>query len=285
MTPLPASIFLTACGDGVRGDRKADAGAAGLRASDARGVAGDLGVDADHVALFVEQRAAGVAGLSAASVWIAPVIFEPSGAAISRPSAETMPRVSVSSRPYGLPIAYTGVADLHGARAHELQRLQAEAGRIDADRAPGPVGFLADERRGTGHFEDPPGSTVRLVAPATTWSLVRIRPLFVQHDARAAVFALGGDGLDRHDPRGVALVDLRGRQPRRGDLAAGSRRGPATTRRRAARAHSGRGSPRPPPEPSASTAARATLAPASAASRWVRADVSRPPPEFNGMRP
>ena len=47
-------------------------------------------------------------GLSAASVWIAPVIFAPSSAEISRPSAETMPLVSVSLRPYGLPIAYTG---------------------------------------------------------------------------------------------------------------------------------------------------------------------------------
>ena len=38
-------------------------------------------------------------GFSAASVWIAPVIGVPSGASISRSSAETMPEVSVWSNP------------------------------------------------------------------------------------------------------------------------------------------------------------------------------------------
>ena len=78
-------------GNGVRGDREADARAPRLRALDARRVAGDLGVDADHFALSLSSGPPELPGFSAASVWIAPVIFAPSGADISRPSAETMP--------------------------------------------------------------------------------------------------------------------------------------------------------------------------------------------------
>ena len=63
--------------------------------------------------------------------------------------------------------------------------------------------------------------------------------LVVEHDARAAVLALGGDRLDRHDALGVLLVDLGGRERGGGDLAAGPRRG-AALRRRAGCAHRGR---------------------------------------------
>ena len=44
-------------------------------------------------------------GFSAASVWMTLEIEKPSGALISRCSADTTPVVSVRSRPYGLPIA------------------------------------------------------------------------------------------------------------------------------------------------------------------------------------
>ena len=44
-------------------------------------------------------------GLIAASVWMTSVIAEPSGAWMSRPTAETMPLVKVCERPNGLPIA------------------------------------------------------------------------------------------------------------------------------------------------------------------------------------
>ena len=44
-------------------------------------------------------------GFSAASVWMAPEIVAPSGAWRLRCSADTMPVVSVWSRPKGLPIA------------------------------------------------------------------------------------------------------------------------------------------------------------------------------------
>ena len=44
-------------------------------------------------------------GLIAASVWIASAIGKPLGASIVRPSAETMPVVTVPSRPNGEPIA------------------------------------------------------------------------------------------------------------------------------------------------------------------------------------
>ena len=44
-------------------------------------------------------------GFSAASVWMAPEIVAPSGAWRLRCSAETIPVVSVWSRPKGLPIA------------------------------------------------------------------------------------------------------------------------------------------------------------------------------------
>ena len=47
-------------------------------------------------------------GLIAASVWITLEIAKPLGAWIWRWSAETMPLVTVRSRPNGLPIATTG---------------------------------------------------------------------------------------------------------------------------------------------------------------------------------
>src|SRR5256885_8572526 len=47
-------------------------------------------------------------GLMAASVWIVWSIEKLLGAWISRPSADTMPVVTVSSKPNGLPIATTG---------------------------------------------------------------------------------------------------------------------------------------------------------------------------------
>ena len=85
--------------DGVRGDREADARAARLRAVHRDRVARDLGVDTDHIAFRVDQGPPELPGLSAASVWIAPEIAAPSGASIVRPSAETIPFVSVFSRP------------------------------------------------------------------------------------------------------------------------------------------------------------------------------------------
>ena len=44
----------------------------------------------------------------AASVWIAPEIEKPLGALIVRPSAETMPLVTVPASPNGLPMAIAG---------------------------------------------------------------------------------------------------------------------------------------------------------------------------------
>ncbi len=44
-------------------------------------------------------------GLIAASVWMTSAIVAPSGAWMSRPSAETMPLVKVCERPNGLPSA------------------------------------------------------------------------------------------------------------------------------------------------------------------------------------
>src|SRR5438477_9972963 len=73
-------------GGGVDTDRKADS----LRGTDHRGV------DADGAAVAVDQRAAGIAGLSGASVWMTLSISRPDGLRRLRPSALTMPAVTVA---------------------------------------------------------------------------------------------------------------------------------------------------------------------------------------------
>ena len=86
-------------------------------------------------------------GLIAASVWITLEIEKPLGAWIWRCSAETMPLVTVRSRPNGLPIATTGspTCDLRGVA--ERQRVELVGGRVDLEQREvgGRVG--ADHRR------------------------------------------------------------------------------------------------------------------------------------------
>ena len=85
------------------------------------------------------------------------------------------------------------------------------------------VGFLAHERGGAGHAFGAPRATVMALAPAITWSLVRIRPFWLSTIPVPVSVPCDAVGLDRHDACGVALVDLGGgRFGGRGDLAARS---------------------------------------------------------------
>ncbi len=70
-------------------------------------------------------------GLTAASVWITPVVGKHTpGAAIWRSSWETTPVESEARFSNGLPITATGVADAQRARAPEPQRAQPELRRL-----------------------------------------------------------------------------------------------------------------------------------------------------------
>ena len=86
--------------DRVGGDREADAFVAA-------GVALDLGVDADDLALRVSSGPPELPWLIAASVWIESLMVNFVLPSIARWSALTMPPVTVSSSPKGLPIATT----------------------------------------------------------------------------------------------------------------------------------------------------------------------------------
>ena len=107
MTPLPASIVRTAETTVSEPIAKPTPSAPGCEPST---LAASLAICELTPITSPSSLSSGppeLPGLSAASVWITPVILAPSGAEISRPSADTMPLVKVSSRPYGVPIAYT----------------------------------------------------------------------------------------------------------------------------------------------------------------------------------
>jgi hypothetical protein len=84
-------------GHGLGGHRKADADRAAGRRD-------DQGVDADHFAVEVEQRAAGIAAVDG-GVGLDVVVI--GTRLMSRLRAETMPAVTVPPRLNGLPIAIT----------------------------------------------------------------------------------------------------------------------------------------------------------------------------------
>ena len=84
--------------------------------------------------------------LIAASVWIESMIVKLGlSEAIERCSALTMPLVTVSSSPNGLPIATTPVADLEVAGDAERKRVELRGGRVDLDH--GEVGRRCRCRR------------------------------------------------------------------------------------------------------------------------------------------
>ena len=179
---------------GVGGDREAEP----LRAGD------DGGVDADHLAARVHERAAGVSGLSAASVWMMSSISRPERERSDRPSALTTPAVTVAENPSGLPMAIDELADADGA----ANRRACSAGRSDAgdadDRQVG-VGILADQRRPAAPRRRA-ATRESSAAPWTTWLLVRMRPSGVKTNPEpcppcAAAAPLSVPDLDGDDRR------------------------------------------------------------------------------------
>ena len=119
---------------GVAGDREAQA----LRRQDHRRV------DADHFAARRHQRAAGVAGFSAASVWMMSSISRPDRARSDRPSALTTPAVTECWKPYGLPIAIA-ICPTRTARESPSVAHGSDGPTVDADHREIGVGILADQ--------------------------------------------------------------------------------------------------------------------------------------------
>ena len=115
-------------------------------------------------------------GLIAASVWITLLIEKPLGAWIWRCSAETMPLVTVRSRPNGLPIATTGSPTWTFDELPERQRVQLARRRVDLEQrhVGGRVG--ADDLGARSSVSESPSLTSILFAPSTTWLLVRMWP-------------------------------------------------------------------------------------------------------------
>ena len=83
----------------------------------------------------------------AASVWIAPEIWNSVSEPIARSTADTTPTDSDCFSPNGEPIAATGVADLHLAVRAERERPQRQALRVDLDQRDVGVGVVADDLR------------------------------------------------------------------------------------------------------------------------------------------
>src|SRR4051794_26727273 len=116
-------------------------------------------------------------GLMAASVCTAPGIEKPLGASISRPSAETMPVVTVPERPNGEPIAIAaspGRSELEEASCSGLVSLDSCLGSM-ASTARSLEGSLPTSLAGIGSPFSPK-RTVNLSASSTTWSLVTMWP-------------------------------------------------------------------------------------------------------------
>src|SRR3954464_9490436 len=116
-------------------------------------------------------------GLMAASVCTAPGMEKPLGASISRPSAETMPVVTVPSRPNGLPMA---IAASPGRRVFEVSSCSGVRppltleGSIEST-AMSLEGSLPTSLAGIGSSFSPK-RTVKRLASSTTWSLVTMWP-------------------------------------------------------------------------------------------------------------
>jgi hypothetical protein len=112
-------------------------------------------------------------GLSAASVWITSPIRRPFWARSDRPTALTMPAVTVDSKPNGLPMA---IATWPGLTRLELPSLA--AGRLSRASARSTAmsvsGSRPRMRAGTRRESDNASSMD--VAPSTTWLLVSTMP-------------------------------------------------------------------------------------------------------------
>ena len=108
----------------------------------AAGAAEDLRVDADHFALQVEQRAAGVAGVHRHVRLDEGHVVAVASLGSEREVALTMPAVALFSKPNGEPMASTHspglqfrrIADAHGRQVLRLDLDHGDVGAlIDAD--------------------------------------------------------------------------------------------------------------------------------------------------------
>ena len=111
----------------------------------------------------------------AASVWIAPSIGALSGEVISRLIALTMPLVTVSSSPNGLPIATTPSPTATLLESPSVSGTSFDAGastwmtaRSVSGSVPTTVALVVDPSE---------NFTVTELAPSTTWSFVTMSPL------------------------------------------------------------------------------------------------------------
>ena len=199
----------------------------------------------------------------AASVWIAPSIVKPSGAVSSRPSALTMPAVTVPWRPNGLPIATTR-SPISSDSVEPRSSGSTPSGRLSSLSSATSVDGSASTTRAAllavleahGHLLD-----------AFDDVLVRGYVAFVvDHEAAARrAAAVGraegrslpaGRGRDVHDPAAGAVVDLVDRQVASGGGArdlVGGRHG-----RRGLIGFFASQTPIPTPAPMADAAARAS---------------------------
>ena len=119
------------------GNRKADADRAAGRRDDRR-------VDADHLAVHVEQRPPELPRLIAASVWMKSS-YGPE--LMSRLRAETMPTVTEPPSPNGLPIAITQSPTRILSGIAEFHRRQFVPLRIDLQHRDVGLGVGADQLR------------------------------------------------------------------------------------------------------------------------------------------
>ena len=145
-------------------------------------------------------------GLTAASVWITSEIEKPLGAWIWRCLAETMPLVTVRSRPKGLPIATTG------SPTSVLSESPSSSAVRSFDSS--------TSRRATSEEGSAPTSSASRCSPSSPTSTVisfgaldhvgvgEDVALVVDDEAGAARRALRGRCPDEGDAGGVALVDL-----------------------------------------------------------------------------
>ena len=195
----------------------------------------DRGVDADHVAVQVDQRAAGVAGVDRGvglDRRVRRVLARLRLGALGLPtetgrfSALTMPEVTVASRPNGEPIAttFSPTADLvRLADASPGCRPETPSALITARSVSGSVpttcAFLADPSLKFTEMVPP--------WPATdaTWLLVRISPSELMMMPEPDPCSLAVADVDLHDRRQHPLRDGLDRVGGRGGLLAVDHRG------------------------------------------------------------
>ena len=116
-------------------------------------------------------------GLMAASVWMMPEIVKPLGAWISRPSADTMPLVTVPWSPNGLPMAIAGSPGTRSLESASWSGLTPPSTLLasTSSSAMSVEGSTPTTLAAIGS----PSSVKRtetLRAPSTTWSLVTMWP-------------------------------------------------------------------------------------------------------------